>query len=277
MACLTGLLLAVAFATTSLTATPAKAGTASGGRQATIMGITSSGRIINLAKPPSWLKPNTLVHPLNHASPDNLDSFVRPLNYISPDTLSGNYQICDADEQCINNWNAGGAGNLLRWFTYAEGRLDNEFNWWYEGTVGSSQAWPFTPGSGLNSTYNTRPVYKFAWAPAGQGSGLCVSQQLFGDSDTYSNVNLATCVSGTSQTESSSKTQYFVIDPVGRLIAVAATNDYIVGAGDGARVWVGVSPTDPTDANAAYIYLVTSVTYAVTGFAAFARPNQPVP
>jgi hypothetical protein len=261
MAYLTGLLLTAAFTAMPFTTMSAKAATTSLGHQATTMGLTSSGRIINMAKPPSWLKPNTLV---------------RPLVYISPDTLYGNYQICDADEQCINNWNGGGEGNLIRWFTYAEGRANNEFNWWYEGTVGDGDDWPFTAGSGINTDYAGDSVFKFAFAPGGKGSGLCVSQSLFGDSDTLSNVNLVGCVCSTCQTEASAKTQYFVFDPVGRLIAVGATNDYIVGAGDSGRVWVGVSPSDPTDANAAYVYLVTSITYAVTGFGAFARSGLKV-
>lgn len=54
IAILIGLLLAT-FGITSSAAVAAKAATTVPAHQATVMGVTSSGRIFNLAKPPSWL------------------------------------------------------------------------------------------------------------------------------------------------------------------------------------------------------------------------------
>ncbi len=216
------------------------------------MGVTSSGQIINLAKPPSWLKPNTLI---------------RPLNYISPDRLlsGGPYQICDGSDQCINVW-GGVAANALRFYRYVEGENNNEWNWWYEGTVSGSQGWPFTNGSGVNIVFDGNPVYKFAWAPNGNGTGNCIDQgafhQLYPTSYTY----LQTCVSGTSQTTSSSKWQYFVIDGSRHLVAVGATNWWMSYKNNNdLRVWIGVKTSD---ANGNYVYLETDRTNALTGFRA---------
>jgi hypothetical protein len=118
-AILIGLLLAAFGITTSATVT-AKAATTAPGHQATIIGITSSGQIINLEKPPAWLRPNTLV---------------RPLNYISPDTLSADgYQICNGGFQCLNDWFGGGPGTDIRWYQYGES--NQESNW-----IGVASGW----------------------------------------------------------------------------------------------------------------------------------------
>jgi hypothetical protein len=259
MAYLIGLLLVVAFAATSFTPLSARAATTTLVRQATAMGVTSSGQIINLAKPPSWLKPNTLV---------------RPLNSVSPDTLYGNYQICDVNEQCINNWNTGGEGNFVRWEQYGEGKANNEWNWWYEGTVSSGEEWPFTPGSGINDAYTGNPVYKFAFAPGGKGSGLCISQQLFGPGDTGSNLNLIDCASSTAQKEVSGKLQYFVLasNESYSLVPVQAVNDDYAYYGYDVGIWVGY---DPSDANGNYVYLVTNDNYMATYFGALDRSRLP--
>jgi hypothetical protein len=102
-AILGGLLLA-AFGIISAAAVTAQAAVIAPAHQVTEMGVTSSGQIFNLEKPPSWLKPNTLV---------------RPLNYVSPDELYyGGYYACFSAISCLNNWNGGGLGNLIRWFHY---------------------------------------------------------------------------------------------------------------------------------------------------------------
>ena len=245
----TGLVLAVAFAAAAFTTSPARAA-AERAHPRRVLVVTSSGRVINLLKPPSGLKPNTLV---------------RPLNSISPDEDFGNFQICDPNEQCINNWGKGGLGNLLRWYNYAEGEANNEWNWWYEGTVSGPQEWPFTPDTGINTAYDGDVVFKFAVAPGGKGTGNCMSQQLFTPGDNGSQVNTDSCACSTCQTQSGAKLQYFVLDGAARLVAVHATDDWIVTSGsNNNRVWVGV---DTTDANGKYIYLVTDRNFAVTGFA----------
>jgi len=190
------------------------------------------------------------------------------MNYVSPDTKIGNYQICDGSEQCINNWGGGGQGTLLRFYHYVENNTNNQWNWWYEGDVSGPQTWPFTAGSGINSYYNTKPVYKFAWAPNGHGSGNCISQQLFTYGDNGSQLNTTSCACSTCQTQSGAKLQFFVLAGGGRLVAVHATNDWVAYTGNNSgRVWVGV---DTTDGDGHYVYLVTNQTYALTGFAAFA-------
>jgi hypothetical protein len=247
IASLSGLLLVAlgimpftAATATAATAAPARAATPA--RQITVMGVTSSGRIFNMEKPPSWLKPNTLVHPLLSASPDAL------LQPISPDTLSGNYQICDQYDYCINDTGGGGLGTILQFWT--EGTTYNFWNWWYEGTVNgancTSNCWPFTPGTGINTYYQGSPVWKFAFAPNTKGTGNCISQQLYtgGSSSTgvLANLNTATCACSTCQTLTGSKLQYFVLSnneaDLGTLVAVGATNTYVSTVGPG-RVWLG--------------------------------------
>jgi hypothetical protein len=223
------------------------------------MGVTSSGQIINLARPPSWLKPNTLIH---------------PMNYISPDTLAaGGYYICfapTAGGACLNNWFGGGQGNLIRWFHYSTTlNIENQWNWWYEGTVSPTQSWPFRADSGINNSYNNNPVYKFAYAPNDNGSGNCMSQQLFGFGSTGSNLNITTCACSTCQTEEGSKFQYFVLDGNGRLVAVEATNlisSYY--SNNNLRAWVGVGQ-DGSNADGAYAYLVSNVSYSKLPFRAY--------
>ncbi len=240
---LSALLLAT-FAIMSFAAVAANASTAAPAAQEKTMGVTSSGRVFNLSRPPSWLKPNTLVH---------------PLNYISPDRLEGNFQICYLPtSQCINNWDNGGAGTRLRF--YSEGVANNDWNWWYEGTVDASKTWPFTPGSQVNSQYNTNPVYKFAGAPNGHGTGHCMSQGLF--SGNYSGLVTANCVAGNAQTDPNSLYQYFVIDGYGRLVAVAATNTQVAATGNiYDHVWVG--DQNNNNGNGAYVVLVTDISDAL--------------
>lgn len=222
------------------------------------MGVTSSGQISNLERPSSSLKPNAVA---------------RPLNYISPDTLyADGYQICNGSEQCLNDWNGGGPGTLTRWYQYGESNPENQWNWWYEGTVSPTQSWPFTAGTGLNNDYDGNPVYKFAYAPDGNGSGNCLSQGLFGVSSTGAALELGSgCPSATGQTDTNSLFGYFVLDGNGRLVAVEATNLYVAYYGNnGNKIWVGVNPNNPTDDNGAYVYLVDDISYSTTGFAATA-------
>jgi len=238
-------LLFVAFGITSSVAATARATAATTARQHTAMGITSSGQIIDLANPPSWLKPNTLIH---------------PLNYQSPDSLLENAQPCDGNDQCINDWYGGGQGTLLRF--WAEGVTNNYWNWWYEGTVTTPDQppWPFTAGTGINNYYQGRPVYKFAFAPNGNGTGNCISQQLFGYGDNGAQVNTTTCAGGSAQTLDGSKYQYFVYTNSFTLVAVHATNDYVSSRGSNSvRVWLGKGFSG--DGNGQYLYLVSNSTY----------------
>lgn len=264
IASLGGLLL-VALAITPFTAATANAATAAPAhtavpaRQITVMGVTSSGRIFNLEKPPSWLKPNTRVHPLLPASPNTL------LQPKSPDTLYDNAQICNVSDTCINDWNAGGLGTLLRF--YAEGTPNNYWNWWYEGDVNgancSSNCWPFSAGTGINNYYQGDAVYKFAFAPNGTGTGHCISQQLYtggtSSNGILSNLTTTTCACSTCQTQSGAKLQYFVLstneaDPA-RLVGVGATNTYVAYTGDNSgRVWLGYNGVSL--ANSQYVYQV---------------------
>jgi hypothetical protein len=243
-------LLLAAFAVQSSAAGTAKAATIAPARQATAMGVTSSGQIINLEKPPSWLKPNTLVRPLDPVSPDQL--------------RYGGYYACFSAIACLNNWDGGGQGNLIRWYHYSTTlNPHQQWNWWYEGTVAPqlNPPWPFTPGSGINNTYDGNAVYKFAYAPNDQGSGNCISQQLFGSGDTGSNLNLTSCACSTCQTQTGSKYQYFVLDGNGRLVAVEATNLYAAFYGNSGRVWVGVG-SDMSYADGKYAYLVSNISYS---------------
>lgn len=244
-------LLLSAFAMMPLAAATAKAATTVPARQAAAMGVTSSGQIINLARPPSWLRPNTLVH---------------PLNYISPDTLSYNVQLCDADDQCINDWDNGGAGTLLRF--YADGVTYNYWNWWYEGTVSGEQSWPFTGGTGINNAYPDQPVYKFAYAPNNKGTGNCMNQTLFTSGSTSANLNTAGCTCSTCQLQASAKEQYFVLagNDNYRLIAVGATDTYVAATGnDSNRVWVGVFTSDN---NGKFVALTTTSGNSLRGWSA---------
>lgn len=228
---LAGLLLAASGIMTSAAVT-ARAATAAPARQATPMGITSSGRVFNLLKPPSWLKPNTLVHPMQPNSPD---------------TLYGNYQACDQLDQCINNWYGGGAGTLLRF--YQEGVANNQWNWWFEGYVDSS--WPFTVGA-VNNAYTNNVVYKFAAAPNGHGTGNCISQNLWPNSD---QLETAGCACSTCQLQTSAKYQYFVIDGNYRYVAVESTNLYVASThNNSSRVWLGELDGD---GNGRFVFQVT--------------------
>ena len=199
-----------------------------------------------MANPPSWLKPNTPV---------------RPLQYVSPDQYSENAAICTQDQdQCINNWGGGGSGTLLRFYQYSESIANNWWNWWYEGKVtlpGDPNPWPFTSGSGVNNDYQGNAVWKFGFSPnrTQQGSGNCIDQGLF--SGNYSHLRTNGCVSPTGQTQTSSKYQYFVQDGNGRLIAVEATNILVAAEGNITHVWVGTE--DFEQGNGTYVFLVTDL------------------
>ena len=234
---LAGLILAVALLP-AVSGGAAEASTAAPAHKVAMMGITSSGQIINMQKPPAWLKPNTLIH---------------PLDFSSPDTLHGNFEICNQNDQCVNNWNGGGQGNLLKYFGYSEAVANNMWNWWFEGTVSSD--WPFTASS-INGSYSGNPVWKFAAAPNGEGSGNCMSQQLFGPGDPESQVNLTSCACSTCQTNSLSNFQYFVLDGNARLVGVGATDTNAQATGDRfAHVYLG----DTGDANGAFVILTTDL------------------
>lgn len=255
MAILGGLLLA-AFGITSSTAVTAKAATTAPASRATAMGVTSSGQIINLERPPSWLKPNTLI---------------RPLDSISPDTLYANgYYVCFSAISCLNNWNGGGVGNDIRWFHYSTSiNQEQQWNWWYEGTVSGQQGWPFTDGSGINNSYNDNPVYKFAYAPNGQGQGFCISQNLFGGSSTGSLVTTTDCPCSTCQTQAYALYDYFVLDGNGRLVAVEATNLYAAYYNNNnGRIWIGVG-SNGSYADGTYVYLTDNISLSKLVFRAY--------
>lgn len=255
IAFLAGLLLA-AFAIQASGTVTARAATTAPASQATAMGVTSSGQLINLEKPPSWLKPNTLV---------------RPMNYVSPDQLSANgYYICFSAISCLNNWNNGGAGNLIRWYHYTVSTNPyQQWNWWFEGYVSGQQSWPFSAGTGINNSYNGNPVYKFAYAPNDNGTGNCISQNLFGSGSTGSQLDLAGCACSTCQTQTSAKYQYFVLDGNGRLVAVEATNLYAAYYGNNnGRIWVGVGQNG-SYADGTYVYLTDNLSLSKLVFRAY--------
>jgi hypothetical protein len=82
-------------------------------------------------------------------------------------------------------------------------------------------------------------------------------------------VNLTNCACGTCQLQTGSKYQYFVLDGNGKLVAVEATNLYVAAYGNNSlRIWVGVGPSG-SDADAAYVYLVSNPPFAKTQFAAY--------
>lgn len=272
IASLSGLLLVALGVTpfasaTANAAVAAPARAAVPARQITVMGITSSGRIFNLEKPPSWLKPNTLVHPLILTSQNTL------LQPVTSDTLYEYAQICDVRDQCINDTAGGGLGTLLQfWSEGGDGLPNNAWNWWYEGTVNgancTSTCWPFTPGTGINTYYQGSAVFKFAFAPNGTGTGHCISQQLYtgGTGNIVANLNTTTCACSTCQLLSGSKLQYFVLstnpNDLSRLVGVGATNTYVAYTGDNSgRVWVGY---DNSDANSQYVYQVTEFSLSLS-------------
>jgi hypothetical protein len=91
------------------------------------------------------------------------------------DVLFGNYNMCGTTAlYCFNNWNGTvSAGKDVRLYAYGA-EPNNDWNIWTEGYV--SATWPWAPSNQyfLDSAYKGDPVYKFAWAPNGKGSGYCI-------------------------------------------------------------------------------------------------------
>jgi hypothetical protein len=80
--------------------------------------------------------------------------------------------------QCMNDWN----GNLtqgaqaVRFYHYGNSGGFNAIDVQYVGTIDTSGSFqPFDNGSGLNTRYNGRPVYKFAWWRNGGPTNTCIA------------------------------------------------------------------------------------------------------
>jgi len=143
------------------------------------------------------------------------------------DTLYGNDNMCGITSSngvfCWNVWNGTtGAGRQVRQYAYGTpGEPNNDWNIWNEGTVSAARNWPFSLGVTypLNSEYNGDRVYKFAWAPAGKGSGWCIDQRSFSSVTLIGPAVLQPC----QPTSKFPIYQYFVNTGGNKLIAVWAT------------------------------------------------------
>jgi hypothetical protein len=136
-----------------------------------------------------------------------------------------------ADAQCLNN--AAGraaAGNPIQfWENTAQGAPNNAWVAQIIGTVKDGEGgvlWPFDDGSQLNTRYNGRPVYQFAWA---KDEDYCASQVDFSVPEGI--LTLQRCASSTNQD--------FVYSSLRFLVCAGASNTLYSKTGAvNSPVWV---------------------------------------
>ena len=164
------------------------------------------------------------------------------------DVLLGNYNMCGTTAlYCFNNWNGTvSAGKDVRLYAYGA-EPNNDWNIWTEGYV--SATWPWAPTNQyfLDSAYKGDPVYKFAWAPNGKGSGWCIDQRNFDASTDRGNATLQPC----QPTSKFPTYQYFVYNG-SDLIAVWATGVSVDDIGGGGFTNISL---DANVGNGAYLYI----------------------
>lgn len=131
--------------------------------------------------------------------------------------------ICTSAGRCLNR--TGGGRFIQMWLNSRAGAANNFWYVRYIGTVSSSQAWPFTPGSGFNTAYNGEAVVNID-----NGHGLC-----FQDAPGEGEVQISTNTCSGSRTDNNYT--WDVWSSGNRIKAVNLMNEE-AASGGGGPAWV---------------------------------------
>jgi hypothetical protein len=74
---------------------------------------------------------------------------------------------------CINDW--GGSGDIKFGSGASSDNVNGQFNQWYDGQV--VPTWPVN-NTPFYEAYKNNSIFRYAWAPHGNGSGECISSIL---------------------------------------------------------------------------------------------------
>lgn len=157
--------------------------------------------------------------------------------------------VCTLSNQCINDILAGKYnGAPQQFWNGTTGEPNGDWNVWNSGTVDCTpNSFPFyTLNTDLladcNNFWRGKVVLKFAFAPAGKGSGFCLdSTKITSDTINATRTQLWSCVPAFSQTQS----QYFIYTASNWLVSVYGTKlSWAVGANN--TFWVGTCPGNTT-------------------------------
>jgi hypothetical protein len=154
------------------------------------------------------------------------------------------------DAQCWNNTAGRAAVNnpIQFWENTALGAPNNAWIAQVIGTVKDGEGgvlWPFDDGSQLNTRYNGRPVYQFAWA---KDELYCASQVDFSTVAVSGILTLQKCESSTDQDFVYSSLKFLICAGASNALysATTAVNspvwvDEETGTGDGAGIYMDTS------------------------------------